>query len=134
MTAALALAVIAGAGAGCTAMPSPFDGERSNADELPAIVPPMEGADAASSRYQGQSSGYDVYLLKGKPPSQICLVVTAGTADTTLTSCSGGSWLQTTVSDGTAFRVQLQGFDGDPDPTGTEVSPWVHDVTGIDEG
>lgn len=127
----LVLAVAGAALTGCVGMPSPFDGERSRADELPAFVPPVEGGVASSARYQGQSGGYDVYLLKGEPPYQVCIVATAGTAETTLSSCGGGAWLQTSVADGTAFRVQLQGFDGDPDPTGIEISPWVHDVTGV---
>lgn len=132
VSATVALAVVMVASAGCTAMPSPFDGARSQEDELPAVVPPVEGGQESSSRYQGQSAGYDVYLLKGNPPFQVCLVVTAGTADTTLGSCGGGSWLQTSVADGTTFRVQLQGFDGEREPTGVEISAWVHDVTDID--
>ncbi|NYK10033.1 hypothetical protein HNR14_001914 [Leifsonia naganoensis] len=28
--------------------------------------------------------------------------------------------------------MQLQGFDGEREPTGVEISPWVHDVTDID--
>lgn len=128
-----ALAVVLGASTGCVAMPSPFDGARSQADELPAVVPPVEGGQESSSRYQGRSAGYDVYLLKGEAPFQVCIVVTGGTADTTLGSCSGGSWMQTSVADGTTFRVQLQGFDDDDgEPGGVEISPWVHDVTDID--
>lgn len=134
----VALAVGLAASTGCAAMPSPFDGERSRADELPPVarqsVASLEGVDPSSARYQGQSAGYDLYLLEGDPPNRLCLLVTAGTADSTLGACSGGSWLGTTLADGTAFRVQLQGFDGAPDPTGIEVSPWVHDVTGLDAG
>jgi len=129
---ATALAVVLGASTGCVSMPSPFDGARSRTDELPSIVPELDGVQASSSRYQGQAAGYDVYLVKGVPPYRICLVVTAGTEDTTLGSCSGGSSLQTRVADGTTFRVQLQGFDGDSGASGVEISPWVHDVTGVD--
>jgi hypothetical protein len=118
--------VVAAALTGCTAAPSPFDGARDEPDELPAVASSvLEGADPATSRYQGQVDGYNLYLVDGEGPIGFCLVYTDGTAEHSGSSCSGGDWLETTVEAGPSFRIQLKGFTDRPGNGEADLSRWV---------
>src|SRR3954464_4952563 len=100
---------------GCTASPSPFDGERKASDALPAAtLSLLDGADPSTSHYQGRADGFDLYLVEGNSPIGFCLVYTDGTPERMGTSCSGGDWVETQLAGGPTFRVELTGFTDEP--------------------
>jgi len=117
---------------GCTASPSPFDGERKASDELPApTLSVLDGADPSTSYYQGRADGLDLYLVRGKPPIGFCLVYTDGTAERTGDSCSGGDWVETQLAGGSTFRVQLTGFTDKPARGEADLSRWVRQIGSV---
>jgi hypothetical protein len=127
-----ALMVIAGL-AGCAAAPTPFDGERSVRDKLPAIVGEfVTTGDPATSRYQGHADGYDLYLVKGTGTVQICLVYTDMTAEHSGAACGGGDQLGAGLPGGAEFRIQTGGFADKPQSGEVQVSRWVRQTAGTD--
>lgn len=120
---AIGLAVVL---SGCVTVPSPFDGERDAADTLPdAVTPYTGGAIPDTSRYQGESDGFSLYLLKGTDPSSVCLAYTDGTKERSGMSCGGGGWLETQVPGGAHFLIRPGGLDDDPGIGETDVSRYV---------
>jgi hypothetical protein len=113
------------------AAPSPFDGDRSAGDELPAdTLEFATGADPGTSRYQGEASGYDLYLVKGTGSVQVCLVYTNRTGEHSGSTCGGGDWLKATLPGEVEFLVKTGGFTDEPGPTEAEVSRWVRQTAG----
>lgn len=117
--------------AGCVAPPSPFNGERTGTDELPAVFSniPLKG-DATTSRYQGDADGHSLYLVKGTGEYQFCLAYTDGTKEGSGVSCSGGTWAKTTLPDRAEFVVQLNGFPGKSAAGEKQISNWVRQTVG----
>jgi hypothetical protein len=117
--------------AGCVSPPSPFDGDRKAADELPAAFAdiPING-DTATSRYQGDADGHSLYLMKGTGEYQFCLAYTDGTKDGSGTFCSGGTWIKSTLPDRAEFEVQLNGFVDEPTSGEKQISSWVRQTVG----
>lgn len=131
ITAAGTLIVTAFVLSGCVSPPSPFDADRKAADELPAALAdiPIDG-DASTSRYQGDADGHSLYLVKGTGEYQFCLAYTDGTKDGSGTSCSGGTWMKTTLPDRAEFEVQLNGFVDEPTSGEKQISSWVRQTVG----
>lgn len=122
----LVLAVSAGLLGGCASVASPFDRARTPEDTVPAVaVKYLEQGDPDSSRYQGFADGRGLYVLRGTGDMKVCLIYTDGTADGSLASCSGGTWLKLSVPQGSEFEVQLAGFTDAPAEGQVQVSPWV---------
>jgi len=112
--------------AGCVGEPSPFDQARTADDRVPAeAVKYIQGADVASSRYQGDADGHRLYVLRGTGEMKVCLVYTDGTADGSLSSCSGGTWLKLSPANGSEFEVRLGGFTDEPAAGDVQISRWV---------
>jgi hypothetical protein len=120
-------AVLVAAGlAGCVSVPSPFDGERTATDEVPASTRVfLVDADADSSRFQGTAGGYDLYLLRDTASAGICLLYTGGTEESSGFSCGSAGVLDVITVTGTEFAVRGGGFVDEPSAGDVEVSPWL---------
>ena len=131
ITAVGVLAVAVFTLSGCVSSPSPFDGERKTGDELPAVFSdiPISG-DTSTSRYQGQADGHRLYLVKAATGDlQFCLAYTDGTKEGSGSSCSGGTWVKTTLPDRAEFEVQLNGFTDAPAAGEKQISQWVRQTS-----
>src|SRR4051794_10583212 len=129
-SAAAAVAALALGLSGCVAAPSPFDGKRLDDDRLPAgVAQYVTGGDVTTSRYQGTSGIWDIYLVHGTGHGGFCLAYTDGTAERSGASCTPGTWLGVELSDGAEFQANVSGFV-EPLHTGeVELSTWVRQVT-----
>lgn len=127
---ASAIAVVAAVGmCGCVSQPSPFDGKQATEDRLPdAVAQYAEGADLATSRYQGRVGAWDLYLMRGDEPYGVCIAYTDGTPEHAGSGCSGGTWVRVALSDGSEFEANLNGFLDTPRKGELQVSPWVRKV------
>ncbi|WP_285113754.1 hypothetical protein [Leifsonia sp. fls2-241-R2A-40a] len=126
----LVLAVATVMLSGCVSAPSPFDRARTPEDTVPAVaVKYVEQGDPGTSRYQGTADGHDLYLLRGTGEMQVCLVYTDGTADGSLSACSGGARLGMSTPNRSEFEVQLAGFTDKPAEGQVQLSPWVRQTS-----
>jgi hypothetical protein len=121
--------VLAGVMVECSAGPSPFDRQRKPSDRLPPeTLSLVEGADPSTSRYEGTADGHNLYLVQGLGEIRFCLVYTDGTYANAGASCSGGDWLETKLPDGSAFRIQVNGFTDRPGAGEADVSRWIRQI------
>ncbi|WP_179872648.1 hypothetical protein [Microcella indica] len=114
VTAVAAMMVLALAG--CTAPPSPFDGEPTAADELPDHVgnTPEDRAELESVRYAGTAKDADVWIARHADGGN-CLVVDAKGDPTLWTiGCSGplSPFVGTYLRDVGDFEYYPQGIPG----------------------
>lgn len=122
-------AVVALSLSGCVSTPSPFDGRRLDEDRLPAgAATYVQNGDVSTSRYQGSSGGWDLYLVHGTGPYGFCIVYTDGTAERSGASCTGGTWVRASLSDGAAFEANIGGFVNPPTDDQVQISTWVRQL------
>jgi len=90
-------ALVAGALAlsGCVSPPpSPFERERTAADELPAVISDdaLDGVELSTVRYQGSTDSVEVWVAREKANRGICIIVAApGDPSEWVVGCGGGS-------------------------------------------
>ncbi|MGO4299801.1 hypothetical protein [Leifsonia sp. RAF41] len=123
------VALVAVSLSGCVASPSPFDGRRVDADRLPGDVATyVQTGDVATSRFQGTSGVWDLYLVHGTGPYGFCLVYTDGTAERSGTTCAGGTWVRASLPDGAEFEANISGFVNPPTDDQVQISTWVRQL------
>jgi len=122
-------AVVALSLTGCVSTPSPFDGRRLDEDRLPADAASyVQNGDVSTSRYQGSSGGWDLYLVHGTGPYGFCIVYTGGTAERSGASCTGGTWVRVSLPDGAEFEANVTGFVNPRTDDQVQISRWVRQL------